>query len=141
MLQDQGGPVGLQPAQVQHVLAITVDLDFAQSLGTFSPPAGCVVTPSEPCTPTLTSSQLAQSPAGAALLASLAQSIADQLGVPVSTIDISNIGLQIDENGNARVQGAGAAGGRRLQETAQNAWAFCSDEGRTHRCTVDISAY
>lgn len=124
---------------MQHVLAITVDLDFAQSLGSFNPPAGCVVTPTDPCTPTLSAADMANTPAGAALLASLAQSIADQLGVPVSTIDISDIGLQVDENGNARVTGGG--GRRLLQETTRNAWAFCSSRGSAHTCAVDISAY
>ena len=140
-LQDPEGPVGLTPEQVTHVLAITVDPAFAQSLGSFEAPQGCPDNPPpEGCTPALSAEEMAESPAGAALLSSLAQSIADQLGVDVSVIDISSIGLTMEDDGSVSVEtGDNITSGRRLQAGITRGWALCTSRGALHSCTIDVN--
>lgn len=140
-MQDSEGPIGLAPEQVTHVLSITVDPAFAASLGDFAAPEGCPDNPPpEGCTPALSADEMAQSPAGAALLESLAQTIADQLGVDVSMIDISSIGLSMEDDGTVSVDtGDNITSGRRLQTGTVSGWALCTAHGISHSCTVDVS--
>ena len=141
-MQDHNGPIGLSPQQVTNVLALSVDPAFAESLGDFQPPEGCDPEV-EDCSPALSAEDMAASPAGAALLESLAQTLAEQLGVDVSMIDISSIGLSMEDDGTVNVEtGDNITGGQRRLEAsggAMSGWAFCTANGPRHSCTVDIA--